>query len=232
MQLFSGPPVTPDVRSEDFAGRWYLCDDGWLGTLTLALTAPGTNELSGTFASERFEEEFRVTGRAGTTHPHAVEFTIHDFNWLPEQCYQGLLLTRTQRTIAGHSMWKDAPFGFFATRGTRPSLGSYRAGAVRGEDFAGGWTAYLDGELATITLEYERDSGLLRGTCTGELGTYRVSGRPDESVPHRVSLGLFADDGPAVADLSGYLMSRPKNAVSGTMSVAGLDLGLVMIRYA
>jgi hypothetical protein len=39
-------------------------------------------------------------------------------------------------------------------------------------------------------------------------------------------------DGKVMAELSGYLMSRPKNAISGTMTVAGANLGFMMIRYA
>lgn len=231
MPLFSAPLSPMEIEAGSFAGRWYLCDDGWLGTLTLA--AEGEHDLTGTFSSERFGEDYEVTGRAGESAPHAFRFTIHDFNWLPEQHYEGHLLTRGRGMLAGRTVWRDEPFGFFATRATRPQLGAYRAGAARGEDFAGGWTAYLDGERATVALEYDKESGLLRGSCTGAFGAYDAIGRPGGAAPYELSLRLTdPGDGASVAELSGYLMSRPKNAVSGTMSAGGVHLGFVMVRYA
>jgi hypothetical protein len=231
MQPFLIPPSAMEIRTGDFAGRWYLCDDGWFGTLNLAES--GENGLTGTFSSERFDEDYRVTAVAGATRPHAVSFTIHEFNWLPEQHFDGYLLTRGRGRLAGRTTWKDAPFGFFATRATRPSLGTYRPGIARGADFAGEWTAYLDGELATVTLEYDKGSGLLAGSCTGAFGAYDVTGRPGGAVPYELNLNLNAvEGGQAVAELRGYLMSRPKNAISGTMTVGDAEVGFVMIRYA
>jgi hypothetical protein len=230
MQLFAALPSPVEVRTEEFAGRWFLCDDGWLGTLTLAVD--GERSLSGLFASERFDDDYRVSAVAGVGDPHAIRFTIHDFNWMAEQHYDGHLLTRTRRAMAGNTVWKDVPFGFFATRTTRPALGTYGSGLVSGEDFAGSWTAYLDGELATIVLEYDPAAGTLRGSCTGTSDSYEVTGRPDGTVPHKVFMTVCDPDGKVMAELSGYLMSRPKNAISGTMTVAGANLGFMMIRYA
>jgi hypothetical protein len=230
MQMFSAPPLPAAIRTEDFAGRWYFCDDGWLGTLTLA--AGDGRQLVGSFASDRFGEDYRVTGQVGVAGAHSIRFAIHDFNWMAEQQYEGHLFTRTRGAIAGRSLWKDVPFGFFATRGTRPPLGTYRAGAVLGGDFAGAWTTYLDGELATIFLEFDPTSGMLSGSCTDSSSRYEVAGRPGGTAPHGLSLTLRSPDGRVMAELSGYLMSRPKNAVSGTMTVAGADVGFVMIRYA
>jgi hypothetical protein len=229
-QMFAAPQSLVRIRTEDFAGRWFACDDGWLGTLTLAVD--GEQSLSGTFASERFHEDYRVTALSGVAGPHAVRFTIHDFNWLPEQHYEGHLFTGSRGAMAGNSLWKGVPFGFFATRTTRPALGTYRSGLARGEDFAGSWTAYLDGELATIVLDFDSPSGTLRGSCTGTSDRYDVTGRWVDAAPHGVSLTVRAADGKVVAELSGYLMSRPKNAISGTMTVAGTNLGFIMIRYA
>lgn len=229
MRMFAAQQ-SPEIRTEEFAGRWYVCDDGWLGTLVLAVA--GGRQLTGTFTSDRFGEDFRVTGEAGTAGPHAIHVTIHDFNWMPEQHYEGYLFTRSRRAIAGSSVWRDVPFGFFGTRATRPALGTYRAGVVRGNDFAGSWTAYLDGEPATIVLDFEGEFGSLRGSCSVGSERYEVTGRPGGPVPHGLSLKMHSADGQVVAELSGYLMSRPKNAISGTMTVAGTNLGFMMIRYA
>ena len=220
------------MSTQDFAGRWYVCDDGWLGTLTLDVV--GEHDLAGTFASARFDEDYRVTAQAGTAaDPHGIELDIHDFNWMSAQHYVGHLFTRSHGMIAGFSKWKDVPFGFFATRGTRRALSTYRPGTVRGDDFAGSWTAYLDGESVTIVTDFDRESGVLHGSCTGASGEYEVIGQPGQVVPHGISLTLrIPDNGPVAASLSGYLMSRPKNAISGTMIIAEAAFGFVMIRYA
>jgi hypothetical protein len=231
MQLFATPQQPGEISARDFAGRWYFCDDGWFGMLTLEVA--GQRDVTGTFSSERFGEDYRVTARAGVTSPHAIELVIHDYNWLPEQRYDGHLLTRSRGAIAGSSRWKDVPFGFFATRATRMALGTYRAGIARGDDFAGNWSAHLDGEPATIVLEFDQASGTLHGSCAGTSHEYEVIGRPGGAVPHQVALTLRApDDGRLIAELSGYLSSRPKNAISGTMTVADTSFGFLMIRFA
>jgi hypothetical protein len=235
MQLFATPGQPGEISARDFAGRWYFCDDGWLGTLTLEVTREcdiaGT--ITGTFSSERFGADFRVTARAGVPRPHAIEFVIHDFNWMPEQRYEGHLFTRSRGAIAGSSRWKDVPFGFFATRAVRSPLGTYRAGVARGEDFAGSWSAYLDGDKATIVLDLDGPSGTLHGSCTAGSYEYDVVGRAGGAAPHLVALTLRGPGGgQVVAELAGYLSSRPKNAISGTMTVAGTSYGFLMTRFA
>jgi hypothetical protein len=230
--MFATSLQSREISTPDFAGRWYFCDDGWLGTLNLKTT--GEHDLVGTFTSNRFDEDYRVTAHAGLAEePHTILFDIHDFNWMPVQHYAGHLFTRTRGMISGSSRWEDQPFGFFATRSLRPPLGTYRAGPVCGEDFAGSWTAHLDGEPATVVLRFDPEFGVLRGSCKSEAGDYDVTGKLDGEVPHQISLTLRAvDGGLVVATLAGYLMSRPKNAISGAMSIAGVRLGFVMVRYA
>jgi hypothetical protein len=87
--MFSAPPLPAEIRREDFARRWYFSDDGWLGTLA----AGDGQQLTGTFASDRFGEDYQVTGQAGVAGPHSVRLAIHDFNWMPEQHYEGHLST-------------------------------------------------------------------------------------------------------------------------------------------
>ncbi|MBF6221747.1 hypothetical protein IU479_26990 [Nocardia abscessus] len=230
--MFATSVSPEDVSTRDFAGRWFFCDDGWFGTLTLATV--GDHDLSGTFSSDRFDEDFRVTARVGMPgEPHAIQLDIHDFNWMPAQHYVGRIFTRSRGMIAGSSEWQNIPFGFFASRATRPPLGTYRAGVVRGEDFAGSWTAYLDGEPATIALEFDPESATLRGSCTSGPTAYEVIGNPGGTASHEISLSLYApDDGTVAATLSGYLMSRPKNAICGTITVADARRGFVLVRYA
>lgn len=230
MHLFASSEPVPPVTAEQFAGRWFFSDDGWLGTLTLA--ADGELALTGTFAAQRFDADFEVTGEVTDPAAHAVHLVIHDYNWMPEQHYTGLL-TRGRTMLAGHSEWQGTPFGFFATRSTRQLLGTYRQGNVRGADFAGSWNVHLDGEPATMVLRHDAADGLLHGTYTSRAsgGELRVTGRAGGAAPHCVHLTLSTPGGGEVGELSGNLMSRPKNAISGVASSAGTACGFVMIRY-
>jgi hypothetical protein len=228
--VFSAPV---QIQPAELAGRWFFCDDGWLGKLTLS--ADLNRQLAGSFYSERFGEDYRVTGQVGADGPSAVELLFHDFNWLPYQRFAGYLLTRGRNALSGHSMWQETPFGFFATRSARELLGTYRAGMAKASDFAGSWTVSLDGERATMDLEHDEPTGALHGSCTmravGE--RWDVVGRPDARVPHAASLSMSRPgiDQPVV-EMMGYLMSRPKNAISGTLSTAGVTRGFIMTRFA
>jgi hypothetical protein len=230
MSLFGSPWPPVDVTAAEFAGRWSFCDDGWIGTLTL--THAGGQDLAGTYHSERFDEDFRVTGSVGGSDPQAVELIVHEFNWLPEQHYSGHLLTRSRNAIAGRTQWKDQRFGFFATRSARQPLGTYRSGVARSIDFAGSWTAYLDGEPATVVLAADVDAGVLHGSCTVGADVYDVVGTCGATVAYDVALTIRTGSGDAIASLSGHLMSRPKNAISGVMTTDDARRGFIMIRYA
>lgn len=225
--------LAPDLQisAATFAGRWFFCDDGWLGTLTLR--HDHGPRLSGTFFSERFDQSYDVAAQIPSADPYAIDLVIREFNWQPEQHYSGRLLTRTRNAMAGRSIWQGEPFGFFATRAGREPLGTFRSGVVRGEDFAGSWTAYLDGEPATIKLEFDAAAGNLLGSCTvGDLD-YQMLGRPGGAVAHAVALQISSSaGGGVVADLAGLLMTRPKNAISGMMTMTGGTFGFIMIRYA
>jgi hypothetical protein len=231
MSLFGVPFPPVQVTPADFVGRWSFCDDGWPGSLTLQHT--GGEDLSGIYFSERFDDDFRVTGRVADGNPHAVELIVHEFNWLPEQRYSGYLLTRSRNAIAGRTQWKDQPFGFFATRAARQPLGLYRPGIAQGDDFAGSWTAYLDGETATVVLAADADAAVLRGSCTVGADGYDVIGTHGAEVPYDIALTMRTrSGGDIVAELSGHLMSRPKNAISGVMTAGDAHRGFIMIRYA
>jgi hypothetical protein len=230
--LLSASPTASLVPAKQLAGRWFFCDDGWLGTLTLA--ASGEQSFTGTFAAERFGDDFAVSGQLNSPDPHSLDMVFHDYNWMPEQRYVGHVMTQGRSMIAGYSLWQGMPFGFFATRSAKQLLGTYRPGAVRGSDFAGSWNAYLDGEPATVVLGYNAADGQLRGTYSSRTlaADYLVVGRPGGAAPHSVSLRLLPPDSNEVAaELSGNLMSRPKNAISGSAVAAGSTYGVVMIRY-
>jgi hypothetical protein len=213
-------------------GRWYLCDDGWLGDLTLSELDDG--EVEGVFFSDRFDDEYEVVVEIGGDLGQEITLAIQDFNWLPEQRFAGRLFTKGNGAIAGASDWNGTPYGFFAARTPWTALGDYRPGNVVPKDFAGSWNAQLDGVPATLRLDLADDGRTLTGTCEGR-GVpegLRVAAMPDAAVPHRLALTVTAGDGQPWATLDGLLNSRPKNAMSGTMITADGPRGFYLIRYA
>ena len=220
------------VHPASFTGRWTFYDDGWLGALTLH--AEAGQELSGTFYSERFGDEYRVTASVSGSLPHKVEIAIHQYNWLDRQVYEGFLLTHGRNAIAGRTMWRGEPFGFVARRTTTLTLGSFRKGPVLPTDFVGGWTLYLDGQRATLELAYDAEADLLRGTCTGQaVGSLQVTGQTGIDVGHGARLVLHAEGEPAAEQLvlSGHLFSRPKNAIAGWIEGGPIPAGFYLVRF-
>jgi len=214
----------------DITGRWYFCDDGWPGKLTLEHEED--ERFSGMYYAERFDEDYAVTATVDTGADDEITLVVHDFNWLPEQRYVGHLFRHGRRAIAGRSFWQTTPYGFFANRSTRLALGSYRPGAVLPEDFAGRWNAQLDGHPATVELAWDAMAGKLRGHCTGRDfdGEYVVTGKPSTEVLHQITLTIDGPDECLILD--GLLNSRPKNALCGTMLKSDLKRGFYMVRYA
>jgi hypothetical protein len=231
--LFSLPaPDLSAVKPSSFAGRWAFYDDGWLGTLTLHSEAG--QELSGTCYSERFGQEYRVTGSVSGSLPHKVEIVIHDYNWLDRQVYEGYLLTHGRNAITGRTTWRGEPFGFVARRTTTLTLGSFGSGPVRPADFAGGWTLYLDGQRATLELTHDPAADLLRGQCTGQaVGSLQVTGQAGTDVGHGTRLVLHPEGEPAAEELvlSGYLFSRPKNAIAGWIEGGPVPVGFYLVKF-
>ncbi len=213
-------------------GHWYFCDDGWMGELTLTRASDGS--LAGTFYSDRFEEEYRVTAEVAGLLGNEITIAIHDFNWLPEQRFAGHLFTLGHSAFAGASDWRGIPYGFFAGRTPWTTLGEFRSGAVVPEDFAGSWSAQLDGLAATVHLELDADRRTLRGRCFGSAlaQEYEVVGEPGSEVPHQVMLRIGRPEEEPWAVLSGYLNSGPKNAISGSMENSDGRRGFYLIRYA
>src|SRR5262249_55132669 len=200
---------------------WYLCDDGWTGELSLAHVSEGS--FKGTFYSDRFDEEYRATADVSGPLGHAITIAIHDFNWLPEQRFTGHLFTSGSGALAGTSDWRGTPYGFFAARTPWTTLGEYRPGTARPEDFAGSWNAQLDGRAATLRLELDADGRTLRGRCQGPAladmaeqaagaggaEEYEVVGVPGSEVPYQVTLRIALPGREPWAVLDGYLNSRP-----------------------
>jgi hypothetical protein len=220
------------VRQEVFAGRWFFCDDGWTGALWLRIDE--NRQLEGSFRSERFGADYRVTGAVGSA-PHAVELLFHDFNWLDTQRFVGHIMISGRPAMSGCSDWRGTPFGFFATRSTRELLGQYRAGVPVIADMAGRWTASLDGRRAAVDLHIDNGAAVATGTCvpTGGGPGYDIVARQDAMVPHRMQIHLtphHANDPPAAATC--YLMSRSKNAVAGSVTVDCVERGFYMVRFS
>lgn len=213
-------------------GRWYLCDDGWLGELTLSELGDGAVE--GVFFSDRFDDEYEVVVELGGDLGHEITLAIQNFNWLPEQRFAGRLFTDDSGGIAGASDWRGIPYGFFAARTPWTVLGDYRPGDVVPGDFAGSWNARLDGVPATLRLELADGGRTLAGTCAGRglPEGLSVSATPDAEFPHRLALTATAGGGRPWATLDCLLNTRPKNAMSGTMTTDDGSRGFYLIRYA
>jgi hypothetical protein len=219
------------VDQRHFEGTWWVCDDGWLGWLDLARGVGG--EFEGSFFSERFRESYTVTARSGEA-AAVLELVIHDYNWMAEQRYTGFLFNRGRNVITGSSLWRGTPFGFAAWRRSRPRLATYRSGSVEPFDFGGTWDVRLDGEPATLNLEYDQEAAVLRGECWGRSfgPPYAVEGRVGPLVPHEISLTLTRDESivePPIV-INGYLFSRPKNVVSGVARDDAVTAGFYMLR--
>lgn len=231
----------PDLRNDphrvcaaDVAGRWSFCDDGWLASL--ALEPDGQNshtEIKGLLHSERFDDDYVVTGRVGVRGRRSVELTVHDYNWLERQVFSGYLTTVGERTISGFSVWQGTPYGFFASRAARILLGKYREGPATAADFAGRWTAEADGLTAKVTIAAAADSESFIGTGVLRSGTaFRINGDPIAGIPHGAALTFTYEDG-TVREGLGYLASVPKGVVCGWTVRPGEQSdqwGLVMVR--
>lgn len=205
------------VCAADVAGRWSFCDDGWLASLTLEPGGQGSpTEVTGILHSERFDDDYVVTGRVGVGGRRAVELTIHDYNWLDRQVFSGYLTTAGERSISGASLWQGTPYGFFASRAARILLGTYRDGPATASDFAGRWSAEVDGLAATVTIAAAADGESFSGT--GALGPdrtpFRIDGHSIAGIPHGATLTFTHEDG-TVREGPGYLASRPKGVVCG-----------------
>jgi hypothetical protein len=222
--LFRPPdPVVP----MDFIGRYAFYDDGWLGALTLSEGSGGG--LNASFHSYRFDADYRATALVGDRAPNEIVVRIRDFNELEEQVFTGYLFTRTKNAIAGQTEWKGVPFGFYGRRSRPRQVSPFGFGPLQPVDFAGTYSVYCDGEPATVHLIFEQGSvlsGTWRWTFDGT--AFPVAATVGDGVAHRIDLSIPGAGSPL---FTGYLFTRPKNVVAGSIDHAETRLGCYMLRF-
>jgi hypothetical protein len=226
--------LEPDLAfglPDRFAGRYRFFDDGWTGVLRLHLAGLAGRELRGEFASDRFNKTYSVTGTADPDVHHRAVLTIHEYNDLEHQVYDGHLFTHGGKAIAGRSLWHGQPFGFFALRTARLALPTYRTGTVVPQDFAGYYSLYVDGRPATLHLDLDSASRLA-GKCqfAGTPRALPVDAEVSAVVPYEISVRIGEDPEHHLA-LTGYLFTRPKCAIAGSAVWRGATLAFFMLRF-
>ena len=227
----------------NLAGTYSVYDDGWPGRLKLALSG---DSLKGSFYSYRFRSHHDVSIVVGERAPHHVSVTIHGappgrrgdpgylFNELPQQTLDGWFFTRSANGMAGRTDWKGETFGWFA-RKSRPRCHTvHRSDPITAADFAGAFSVYCDGSLATLRLNVAGDAEV-RGSMVGPGGTRAldVTGRIGSPSPHVMSLLIHGVEGPDEPPaFTGYLFTRPRNAVAGELLWDGVAYGCYLTRFA
>jgi len=230
------------------AGTYAFYDDGWPGRLLVARRGP---DVEATLRSYRFGADYPAVVRVGGHGPHHVEVVVPGFNELPEQVFSGWFFGDGAKGFAGVTDWKGQEFGFFARRtrphdlyrrsGTRsPNAGdgpepvdARSAAAIGPGAFAGSWAVCCHGSRATLELRDE--PGRLAGTWSVAGQPYEVAvAGPDPGAPeHRLAFDVLGVAGLAAPPrFTGYLFTRPRNAVAGTVDVAGTPFGCYLTRVA
>ena len=222
-------PEVGGIKPVDFRGEYEFTHDGWPGTLTLH--AQAGRSMRGSYRDNRFSQTFVVIGQVDPEVRHRISFAIRDFNWLDEQQFVGYLFTRGRQEFAGTTLWKEEPFGFVARKASSLALGTYRTGGVEPSDFAGRYDIHHDGWSGTLDLEHQGGRGLTGRYHQESLGRdLTVEGEVDPVVRHAVSLRFTGDMRLAAIRLTGYLFTRPKNAVAGVIEGPAGPTGFYMVK--
>jgi hypothetical protein len=224
-------PSPAAVQPKILAGRYRFTHDGWLGTLVLEPS--DSKEITGSYHDDRFGGEHDVVVRLGTESPHSLEIVIRDFNWMPEQRFEGWLFTQGQRGFAGRTTWQGVPYGFFGRKSATLNLDSFRSGPVRLSDLQGLFRVVQDGVQATLQLDR------LEPDCVSGHFCFDPANPPLPAratlggvAPHAVRIAVFSGelDSTSVFVIEGLLFTREKNAVAGSVEWQGGRYGCHMVR--
>jgi hypothetical protein len=223
------------VGPADVAGTYSFYHDGWRGWLVLALDEG--HRLTGSYRGDPGAGEFAVTAEMKADPPHGVTITIHEFNWMVRQEFDGYLVRASRDAIAGttYSAGDRQTFGFFARKTASLVLGRFPGAGepVRPEDFGGRYAVSDDGRPGVLSLLADAE-GSVRGSLWTE-GSDRavaVSGRVDRTVAHAIELVI---DEPAAIDrrkVVAYLFSKTKNAMAGWTETDGVAAGIYMTKLS
>ncbi|MBE9015767.1 hypothetical protein IQ272_06335 [Chroococcidiopsidales cyanobacterium LEGE 13417] len=219
------------VNIYDFAGHYSLYHDGWYGSMVLVYDS---GQFHGTYNHVRDDRAYKVTASVEEQHPYQITFIIHKFNQnIPtDQVFTGYLFAHGKNAIAGQTTWRGQPFGFFARKSGFLHLSDYGDGSesVLPKHFAGSYSLYHDGQPATLELA-ESNSLLMSGIYRRNGVTQEVVARVSSKVPHEITISIYMETGEFVL-LTGYLFTRPKNAIAGYMKWGETQSGFYMIKYS
>lgn len=211
-------------------GRFYsLYHDGWYGSLEL--WHESGQFLHGRYVDIRWDRAYSVTAAADSSYSNRIELTIHQFNQLPKQVFQGFLGGPGRDAFAGTTWWHDQPFGFFARRGGFLHLTDYGDGTERvtPSDFIGSYTVWHEEGLGTLKFTAAAGDRLL-GQYTEPQGQLQdLVARVGSSCAHEISLSVPI--GREFASFTGYLFTRPKNAIAGGVERHGKEVGMFMTKF-
>lgn len=220
------------VQQRNLAGRYRFTHDGWLGTLVLE--ASDTADFTGRYHDDRFGGVHEVVARIGVDRPHRVDLLIKEFNWMPEQRFEGWLFTHGQDGLTGRTLWQGTPYGFFARKSVVLNLDSFPGGRVVISDLQGAFRVVQDGVHARLELdEIVADAVVGRYWLDPAEPPLRARARlGGGDVPHAVAVTVYRDDEHDVPVLviDGLLFSHDKNAVAGSLEWQGERFGCYLVR--
>jgi hypothetical protein len=223
------------IRPANFAGTYSFYHDGWRGWLVLA--HEDERRLTGSYRGDPGEGEFAVTAEVKSDPPHGVTITIHEFNWMVRQEFNGYMLRESRNGIAGSTVWAGdrQPYGFFARKTASLVLGRFPGAGepVRPEDFGGRYAVSDDGKPGVLSMLVDAQGSVHGSLWTdGSARAIAVSGRVDGTVAHAVELTIgehAAGDGRRFV---GYLFSKTKNAIAGWSEAGDVATGFYMTKLS
>lgn len=223
------------VALADFAGTYSFYHDGWRGWLVLALDEG--RRLTGSYRGDPGAGEFAVTAEVKADPPHGVTITIHEFNWMVRQEFDGYLFRASRDAIAGstYSAGDRQPFGFLARKTASLVLGRFPGAGepVRPEDFGGRYAVFDDGRPGVLSLLADPE-GSVRGSLwmEGSDRAVAVSGHVDGTVAHAVELVIGEPSAVDRRKVVGYLFSKTKNAIAGWTEAGDVAAGIYMTKLS
>ena len=177
-----------------------------------------------------------MTAEVKADPPHGITITIHEFNWMVRQEFDGYLFRASRDGIAGSTYWAGdrQPFGFLARKTASLVLGRFPGAGepVRPEDFGGRYAVFDDGRPGVLSL-----LPILKGV-SGAVSGWRAPTGPRGQRPRRRNCGTRGRAGDRGAlggrrrKFVGYLFSKTKNAIAGWTEAGDIAAGFYMTKLS
>lgn len=229
------PPLSAPPDPADFAGAYSFYHDGWRGWLILSHDED--RRLTGTYQGEPPRGRYAVTAEVDADVPHRVAISIHDFNWMDRQVFDGFLLRAGKKALAGRSLWagNQTHYGFLARKTASLALSEFpgERERVRPADFAGRYSVCDDGRPGLLSLAVESGCSL-RGMYE-ERGLARplaVQALVDETISHAIEIAVDDPETALTRIFHGYLFARGKNAIAGWVEAGDCPAGFYMTKLS